>query len=131
LIVLDASVVVDLLLDRGRRSGQVMARLEQESSPIAAPHLIDAEVGHALRRAVLRGGLTAAVARSALSDLAALQIERFDHAPLLARAFALRGNASFYDALYLALAEILDARLLTRDQALARVPGTAIHIEVV
>lgn len=131
MIVLDASVVVDLLLDRGRRSGQVMARLDQEISPIAAPHLIDAEVGHVLRRAVLRGELTAALASSALSDLAALQVERFEHAPLLARAFELRDNASFYDALYLALAEILGARLLTRDRALARVPGTDVQIEVV
>lgn len=130
MIVLDASVVVDLLLDRARRSGQVMARLDQESAPIAAPHLLDAEVGHVLRRAVLRGALPAALARLALSDLAALQVERFDHAPLLARAFELRDNASFYDALYLALAEILEAPLLTRDRRLGAVPGLTARVEV-
>jgi predicted nucleic acid-binding protein len=131
LIVVDASVVVDLLLDRVSPSARPRTRLEALAPPLAAPHLLDAEVGHVLRRTVLRGKLPASLALAALDDLAALQIERFDHSPLLTRAFELRDNASFYDALYLALAEILGATFLTRDRALARVPGVEAQIEVV
>jgi predicted nucleic acid-binding protein len=131
LIVVDASVVVDLLLDRTRPSRQVAARVEAEPPPLAAPHLIDAEVGHVLRRAVLRGDLPAPLAFAALNDLIALQIERYDHASLMARAFELRDNASFYDALYVALAEILGVTLLTRDRSLAYLPSLETQVEVI
>ncbi len=117
MIVVDAAVVVDLLLENAPTSGRVAARLAAAPAPLTAPHLLDAELGHVLRRAVLRGKLRAAPALAALNDLAALQIERFDHTMLLARAFELRDNASFYDALYLALAESLGVALLTRDKA--------------
>jgi predicted nucleic acid-binding protein len=59
-----------------------------------------------------------------------LPIERYPHTELLPRAFSLRDNATIYDALYLALAEALRATLLTRDHALAMVPGIDISIEV-
>jgi predicted nucleic acid-binding protein len=124
-------IVVDLLLENAQTSGQVAARLAATTPPLAAPHLLDAEVGHVLRQAVLRGELRAELALAALNDLAALQIERFDHTMLLARAFELRDNASFYDALYLVLAEILGVALLTRDKALARVPGVRAQVEVI
>ena len=131
MIVVDAAVVVDLLLEHAPTSARVAARLAAAPPPLAAPHLLDAEVGHVLRRAVLRGELRAGLALPALNDLAALQIERFDHTMLLARAFELRDNASFYDALYLALAESLGVALLTRDKALARVPGVTVQVEVI
>jgi predicted nucleic acid-binding protein len=50
---------------------------------------------------------------------------------MLARAFELRDNATIYDALYLALAEALDARLLTLDRALTRVPGVRAEVQLV
>ena len=131
MIVVDAAVVVDLLVETTQSSGSVAARLAAETSPLAAPHLLDAEVGHVLRRAVLRGEMPAALGLAALRDLAALQIERFEHTMLLTRAFELRDNASFYDALYLALAEILGVTLITRDKALARVPGIGVQVEVI
>lgn len=68
--------------------------------------------------------------RAALDDLAALRIERHPHGVFLRRAFELRDNASIYDALYLALAEALEATLLTRDAALANVPGVVARVEV-
>jgi predicted nucleic acid-binding protein len=130
LIVVDASVLVDLLLDRGEeRAGSVSALVA--GRPIAAPHLVDAEVGHALRRAVLRGILPSSTASAALDDLGLLELERYPHTALMPRAFALRDNATIYDALYLALAETLRTRLLTRDRALAGVPGIDAQVEVV
>lgn len=130
MIVVDASVIVDVVLDQPPVSGTVQRRLARESAPPAAPHLIDAEVAHVLRRSVLRGLVPSTTAAAALDDLAALGIERHPHGRLLRRAFALRDNASIYDALYLALAEALEATLVTRDAALAKVPGIAAKVDV-
>jgi predicted nucleic acid-binding protein len=60
-----------------------------------------------------------------------MRIERHSHLPLVQRAFELRDNATIYDALYLTLAEILGATLLTRDAGLARVPGVSAAVEVI
>lgn len=131
MIVVDASVVVDFLLDLSADADLVRERLAHEDSTWSAPELMDAEVAHAIRRRVLRGELSSTDGVSALADLVALQVERHSHLPLLRRAFDLRDNATIYDALYLALAEALGARLLTRDARLAHIPGVDTQIEVI
>ena len=83
-----------------------------------------------LRRLAFGGKLTEGVAEVALGELAALEIDRWEHPPLLRRAWALRGNVTIYDGLYVALAEALDAPLLTLDGRLAGAPGIAATIEV-
>jgi predicted nucleic acid-binding protein len=128
LIVVDASVVGHWLLTD--QPSLLPTRLDADVE-LAAPHLIDAEVAHAIRRHVLRGLISLDRAEIALQDLMMLPVERYPHTRLLRRAFALRDNATIYDALYLALAEALDAPLLTRDKALKAVPGIEISIEVV
>ena len=130
MLVVDASAIVDLILNMPPHAASIARRL-QAQPVLAAPHLLDAEVAAALRNRVLRGKLPSSAALAAIEDLLALSIERFPHAPLLSRAFALRDNASLYDALYLALAETLEAPLLTRDRRLAGVPGTGARVEVV
>ena len=130
-IVVDAAVVVDFLVDVSAGAAIVRARLLGEASPWVAPELMDAEVAHVLRRQVVRGDISSAVADLALTELIALPVQRYPHRPLLARAFALRDNATVYDALYIALAEALDVPLLTRDRALACVPGVAVPVEVI
>jgi predicted nucleic acid-binding protein len=75
-----------------------------------------------LRRLVLQGQVRAERALGALDDLGALPILRRDHRPLLRRAFALRDHASFYDALYVALAEELETVVVTLDRSLSRIP---------
>jgi predicted nucleic acid-binding protein len=127
LIVVDASVVGHWLLTHPP------SRLPASwggDAELAAPHLIDAEVGHAIRRHLLMGLISADRARIALEDFMVLPIERYPHTALLPRAFALRDNATIYDALYLALAEALGARLLTRDRALLTVPGIDVSVEL-
>lgn len=84
-----------------------------------------------LRRLVLAGQLTDGVAEEVLGDLAALEIERWEHTPLLPRAWAMRRNVAVYDGLYVALAETLEVPLLTLDGRLAGAPGIAATIEVV
>jgi predicted nucleic acid-binding protein len=130
ILVVDASVIGHWLLTTRVPAG-ALADQFAGGSLLAAPHLLDAEVGHLLRRHVLTGVVSLARARIALKTFLALPIERHPHATLLPRAFDLRDNATFYDALYLALAEALAAPLLTRDRRLGRIPGIAAQVRVV
>lgn len=130
MIVLDASVVVDLLLDLSPHAEQIATLIRLEAPALAAPHLLDAEVAQVLRRHVLGGELEPDIAHAALEDLAALPITRYPHTPLLTHAFALRDNVTIHDALYLVLADALRAPLLTRDKVLADVPGHGAKVEV-
>jgi predicted nucleic acid-binding protein len=95
-----------------------------------APHLLDVEVAQALRRLVQQGERGQADARVALEELSALDLERHPHEPLLDRIWALRKNLTAYDATYVALAEALDAILLTCDGRLARAPGLGRRVEL-
>jgi predicted nucleic acid-binding protein len=129
-IVLDASAVLELLLNRP--AGEPLARrlVSEPPEPLAAPHLLDVEVGQGLRRFERRGELDEASMKGALDDLAALPITRYPHLALLPRAIELRANATVYDAVYLALAEALPAVLLTGDAALADIPGCRAEVQV-
>jgi predicted nucleic acid-binding protein len=130
-IVADASVVVDLLLGGGSDAGEALGGRLLAHETVAVPHLLDAEVGQAVRRYALRGDLDGATAAQMIEELSWLPLRRYPHAFLMGRAFALRSNVSVYDALYLALAEVLGAVLLTGDGALAGVPGCDVEVEVV
>jgi predicted nucleic acid-binding protein len=129
-IVLDASVVVDLLTKEDPQTGHIRTRLAAELE-IHVPHLVDAEVTNAFRGLVLRDRLAAARARRAIRRLAVLPLVRWPQTPLLSRVFALRDRLSAYDATYVALAEGLGATLLTRDARMARAGGHRARIEVV
>lgn len=134
MIVIDASAVVDLLLGEPLGSiGAHLARLLEAEVPLAlaAPHLLDAEVGQVLRRYVRRGELDVGAAREGLANLAALPVTRYPHLGLVERAFDLRANVTVYDGLYLALAEALQAPLLTADAGLVGVPGCAASVQLV
>jgi predicted nucleic acid-binding protein len=128
--VLDASVLVEYVVG-GERSEAVSERLMDAKTALWAPHLADAEVGHVLRRAELAGEISQTRARAALADLRDLPLRRAPHVSLLERAWALRANLSFYDGLYVALAEALELPLLTLDARLQRAAGTRARIEVV
>lgn len=105
-------------------------RVLAHGSGLWAPHLIDAEVGHALRRHARHGAVTAEAAQDALRDLHDMRLERVPHVALLGRAWELRESVTFYDALYVALAEELDLPLLTLDARIARAHGHRARVEV-
>lgn len=126
--VVDASVLVELLR-HGEHAEAAKERLDAEEYALRAPHLIDAEVGHALRRWVRLGKLTADAAGRALWEVGDLPVERVEHELLVHVAWGLRDNFSFYDALYVSLALMLDEPLLTFDARLART-GIDLPIEV-
>ena len=130
MIVLDASALIELLLDTpaGRR---VSILLEDAALAIHAPHLIDVETISVLRRFARERVIDEAQAEAAIEDLLALDLQRHSHEGLLERCWTLRKNMSVYDAIYVALSEALAATLVTCDSRLARAPGTKIRVEVV
>jgi predicted nucleic acid-binding protein len=130
MIVLDASAVVEVVLAsaRGRR---VSERLAPRRSSLHAPHLIDVEVVHAVRRFAASGVIDESRGRAALIALEDFGLERYGHSDLLPRMWALRHNLTAYDAAYVALAEALDAPLLTCDAPLAQTSGHGARIELV
>lgn len=129
MIVVDASALLEVLLQTDTAEA-VEARLFG-SSTLHAPHILDLEVAQVLRRYERIGDLSAARGRAALDVLGAFRIERYPHDLFLSRVWALRANPTAYDACYLALAEALDAPLLTCDQRLASVPGHGARVEVI
>lgn len=130
MIILDASAALELLLRPGSHP-RLLQRILRSGETVAAPHLIDVEIAQVLRRFVMAGELTEARARDALDDHRSLSIVRYPHDGLLERIWDLRANCTAYDAAYLALAEALDAPLLTFDKRLADVPGHCVAVEVI
>jgi predicted nucleic acid-binding protein len=127
--VVDASVLAEYLGD-AKGAEVARRRLFTDRSRLWAPHLIDAEVGHALRRGVRRGEIGVDAAGGALDDLIVMPLRRVRHRELIPRAWELRENVSFYDALYVSLAELLDQPLITFDGRLARANGVRAEVEV-
>ena len=122
-MVLDASALVELVLNT-RTGAAVASHVADPAEGLHVPHLADLEVAQALRRYVRDGDLTAAAAAAALDDFRALDLQRHAHEPLLERIWELRQNLTAYDAVYVALAEVLDSVVLTTDAHLSRAPGT-------
>jgi predicted nucleic acid-binding protein len=127
--VVDASVLAEYL-GHAEKAEPARQRLIADRARLWAPHLVDAEVGHALRRGVRRGEIGVEAARDALDDLTAMPLRRVRHRQLIPRAWELRENVSFYDALYVSLAEILEEPLITFDGRLARAGGIRAEVEV-
>jgi predicted nucleic acid-binding protein len=129
-IVVDASAVVDILL-RVLTADTAAYWLFHSGETLHAPHLLDLEVTQALRRQEARRQAKPARCREALDDLARIRLFRHPHNVLLSRVWELRNNLTAYDAAYVALAEMLSAPLLTRDQRLAASAGHHARIELV
>jgi predicted nucleic acid-binding protein len=85
---------------------------------------------HVLRRYERAGDISGPRAQSALVDLGDLPVHRYSHVPLLPRMWELRANLTGYDAAYVALAEVLEAPLVTADAKLASAPGHRARIQV-
>lgn len=128
MIVVDASALLELLLGTAKAE-RLAARLLADDQHIHAPHLIDIEIAQALRRLTRLKELPDARAEEALVDLDALAVERHAHTDLVPRMWSLRNSLSAYDACYVALAEALEAPLLTCDAKLARAHGHHATIE--
>lgn len=130
MIVADASALIDVLLRR-READAIEARLFDSGRTLHVPHLLDVEVAHVLRWHAAAGEIDPERGRALLVDLADLALRRHPHDFLLPRVWDLRHNLTAYDAVYVALAEALDAPLLTRDARLAAASGHHARVELV
>jgi predicted nucleic acid-binding protein len=129
-IVVDASAIVEVLL-RTRDGQAIEERLFEDGQTLHVPHLVDIEIAHAVRRYAISGQIDSKRGRTALAVLADLPLNRHPHAFLLPRIWDLRNNLTAYDSVYVALAEVLRAPLLTRDRRLAAAAGHRARIELV
>jgi predicted nucleic acid-binding protein len=122
MIVSDASLLVDFLIDGGERGAWATAEIAA-ARHVCAPHLLDVEVLAALRKRVAARELSSSRALTAVRDLAELPIRRYPLVHLLERIWQLRGRLTAYDAAYVALAEALAVPIVTLDERLARAGG--------
>jgi predicted nucleic acid-binding protein len=127
-IVVDASALVELIL-RTPTGAAIEQRIVSSAETLHAPHLIDIETTHVLRRYVAKGIIDAKRGREAIDDVASLSLRRYGHVGLLPRVWEMRDNLTAYDAVYVALAEVLNATLLTCDRRLAAAAGHRVRIE--
>ena len=130
MIVVDASVLANAVADDTPIGARARARLAEAKSAVSAPDLVDVETVSVLRRRWRAGDLTLARFAEAVDDLLELPITRVPVGPLMHRAFELRDTITPYDAAYVALAEGLDATLVTGDARLSRAPGPRCLIKV-
>jgi predicted nucleic acid-binding protein len=128
MLVVDASCLYAVVADTpdGER---VRSRLMLDQD-LAAPHVADVEVLGIIRRDRMLGRLDPTAASQAVDDLRDWPGERYGHRAFLARAWELRDRVRLWDAMYVVLAEVLDATLLTLEARLAGVPGWDREIEV-
>jgi predicted nucleic acid-binding protein len=129
LIVVDASAILELLL-RTEVGLRIEKRLLSPRESLHAPHLLDVEVAQVVRRLAAARKLPPERGGEALADLADLPLARYPHDLLLPRIWELRNNVTAYDAAYLALAEALEARLVTCDAKLGSAPGLTAEVQV-
>ena len=121
MLVLDASCLYEIVTE-GRLAEAVRAAILR-TDELAAPELIDVEVMGLIRRDTSVGVLhdsRSAIAVAELHDWAGV---RFAHRAFSDRVWELRANVRTWDAYYVALAEALDAPLVTLDRRLARATG--------
>ena len=130
MIVVDASVILDLILAQSAAEA-IGRRLFAPTETLHAPELLDLEVLQVLRRHWRAGSLSASRGEIAVADLDDLPVIRHPHGELVERIWQLRADVTAYDAAYLALAEALDAPLVTQDARLARAAGHTARVELV
>lgn len=129
MLVVDASCLYQVLVDAP--AAEVVRAALAADTDHAAPHLIDAEVIGVIRAHLLRGRIDETAAAQAVDDLRAWPGERYGHRALLSRAWELRHSVRTWDALYVALAEVLQADLITLDERLASARGPRCPIRVI
>ncbi|MCL2781543.1 MAG: type II toxin-antitoxin system VapC family toxin [Actinomycetia bacterium] len=117
--VIDASALSEIVADTSAAAA-ILRALRAHAGDLHIPHLAVIETTSVLRGWTRSGQLDPQRAEQALADLEAFPATRWPADPLLPRIWQLRDNLSAYDATYLALAESLDAILITRDARLRR-----------
>ena len=129
MLVVDASCLYEVVTSTPRAEA-IRERMAADNDHLA-PHVIDVEVFGVIRRHHLQGLLDATAASQAVDDLRDWPGQRVSHRPLLERAWSLRDSVRGWDAMYVALAESIDAVLLTLDERLAAAAGPTCRFDLV
>lgn len=129
-MVVDASAIIEWLLQTPAGI-RVDKRISSPRVLLHTPHLLDLEVAQVLRRYVRHKMIAAERGQEALEDLAALALHRYSHDFLISRVWDLRATLTAYNAIYVSLAELLDAPLLTCDSRIASASGHHAVVEVI
>jgi predicted nucleic acid-binding protein len=128
-IVVDASAVINLLLAKPQ-AASIVARMYGRNGRAFAPALLEVEVLHVLRRLLRADELSLERAAEAIDLFHDLPIHPVGHRPIAGRIWGLRHQFSAYDAAYVALAEAMDAPLLTCDRRIANAHGHHARVEL-
>lgn len=128
MIVVDTSAVIDAVLGWPPKP-DLLSRLADDGD-LHAPHLIDVEILHALRRLAQTGVVHAARVDEARVDIDDIALTRYPLGSLAERVWELRHHLTAYDAVFVALAEALEAPLITCDRWLARAGGHEAEVEL-
>ncbi|MGH2961196.1 MAG: type II toxin-antitoxin system VapC family toxin [Solirubrobacterales bacterium] len=126
--MIDTSAVLEVIVTRDPDQ-RLVAHLDDDGD-LHAPHLLDVEILHALRGHLRAGRLSIDRAADVRANFAELTISRYGHELLMERMWQLRDNLSAYDATFVALAELLEAPLVTCDARVAAAPGTAAEVQL-
>jgi predicted nucleic acid-binding protein len=129
-MVVDASAVLEMLL-RTPLGLEIERQALGSRQTLHAPHLLDVEVVQVIRRFVRSREMPTDRGQAALEDFMDFPIVRHPHELLLMAVWSLRSNFSAYDAVYVALAELLDVPLLTHDRRLASAASRHVRVELV
>lgn len=117
-LVVDASIGAKWFLSEDLDAEA--ARVNAAQHELLAPELFWAEVGHVLRKRHRRGELTAGDVAEALEALTTMPLQAVPHRNLTVAAgvWATDLGISFYDGVYLAVADALGASVVTADRRL-------------
>ena len=126
----DASALVDYILQTGRAAA-VSDVVRAKGVSLVVPAVCDIEFASAIRRGLRTGEIGMGRAEEAVGDYLDLALQRYGHTALLPKILDLRENLSAYDACYVALAQQLNAQLLTTDRRLARAVAADPRLRVV
>lgn len=121
-IVVDASALVDAISNPTSHGDWVRGVLIQHTLAVTVSHA-DLECLNVWRRHVQQGLLETGDYRDLVLQLHQAPIERVGTSHLIPRIAELSPNCTPFDGAYVALAEALNAPLLTCDLRLARSPG--------
>lgn len=122
MLVLDASVVVELLVsDDLKKIEKLENRLKSET--LVAPDHMWLEVVSVISRMARSGALSELDAQRVIQQLQRLNIRVITSSSFVQRIWKLRKNVFYLDAAYIAVAESLGAPLLTSDKKLSRATG--------